>query len=173
GATLPFWSADGRSIGFFTPGGKLKKIDASGGTVDGLWDIDGAGGAWNGTGDIIFGGVTGPILRVKATGGPATPVTRLNKERHETSQRYPQFLPDGRRFLYLAMNMASSPADPANQIRIGSLDSDEDRAIVPAYSNAAYAQGYLVYTRGASRGGTLTAQASDPDRLESHGAQNA
>ena len=54
GASYPFWSPDGKSIGFFADA-KLKKVDASGGPVQILCDApNGRGGTWNNDGVIVF-----------------------------------------------------------------------------------------------------------------------
>jgi hypothetical protein len=104
GASLPFWSPDGRFIGFFADG-KLKKIEASGGAPQTLCDAstDARGGAWNREGVLIFSrNFTDPLYKVSSAGGPATAVTVLDASRNETSHRFPCFLPDGRHFVYLA-----------------------------------------------------------------------
>src|SRR5262249_22040316 len=157
GALLPFWSPDGRSIGFFA-GKKLKRLDIAGGPALILCDADGIGGTWNRDGVILFALPSGPLQRVSASGGAPSPVTRLDASRHETTHRYPSFLPDGRHFLYYAANLAGAPQDPANLIRVGSLDSRDDRPLLPAHSNTLYASGHLLYTRD----GNLLAQRFDP-----------
>jgi len=96
-------------------------------------------------------------------------VTTLNEARHETSHRYPSFLPGGRQFIYSAINLAAAPDDPANQIRVGSLDSKEDRAIIHSSFNTIYSQGYLLFVRGGTQAGVLTAQPFDTTRLETRG----
>jgi hypothetical protein len=53
-ASLPFWSPDGRSVGFFADG-QLKRIDLESGLIRSLTRaIVPAGGAWNRDGTIIF-----------------------------------------------------------------------------------------------------------------------
>jgi len=101
-AFSPFWSPDGRFIGFFA-GGKLKKIDASGAPPQTLCDAaDSRGGTWNRDGVIVFASSAfGLLYRVSAAGGEPSPVTALDQSRFETSHRWPYFLPDGRHFLYL------------------------------------------------------------------------
>jgi hypothetical protein len=74
-------------------------------------------------------------------------------------------LPDGRHFLYLALNPAGSPNDPANRVCVGSLDGGQAKSLVPAYSNAQYAEGYLLFIRGDQNAGTLLAQPFDPVRF--------
>jgi len=96
-----FWSPDSRSIGFFA-GGKLKRIDLSGGPPLVLADApDARGGTWNQEGIIVFApNADGPLSRVSATGGPPAPVTKLRAA--QSGHRWPIFLPDGRHFLYLS-----------------------------------------------------------------------
>ena len=72
GADFPFWSADGRSVGFFSAG-KLKRVDVSGGSPIVLCDASDAdvittGASWNADGVIIFGAPEG-VYRVSASGG--------------------------------------------------------------------------------------------------------
>jgi len=163
-AALPFWSPDSRSIGFFADG-KLKRIGASGGPPLTLCDAVGLGGTWNRDGMILFALPSGPIHRVPASGGVPTAVTRLDASRRETTHRYPHFLPDGQHFLYLAANLAGGPQDPANLIRVASLDSKEDKPLIPAHSNTSYAMGNLLFVRD----GDLLAQGFDAKRLRMAG----
>jgi Tol biopolymer transport system component/predicted Ser/Thr protein kinase len=165
-AYFPFWSPDSRSVGFFAAG-KLKRVDASGGAVLTVCDADrGVGGTWNRDGTIVFAPApTSALYRVAAGGGKPVPVSKLDASRHETAHRYPQFLPDGRHFLYMAGNLGGPPDDPANAIRVGSLDGSGDKILVKTLSNAAYASGYLLY----GRDGTLLAQRFDTSKLEVRG----
>jgi Tol biopolymer transport system component/tRNA A-37 threonylcarbamoyl transferase component Bud32 len=165
-AYFPFWSPDSRSIGFFADG-KLKRVDASGGAILTICDAErGLGGTWNRDGTIVFAPApTAGLFRVAAGGGKPAPVTKLDAGRHETAHRYPQFLPDGRHFLYMAGNLGGAPDDAANAIRVGSLDGSADKVVVKTLSNAGYASGYLLY----GRDGTLLAQPFDTSKLEVRG----
>jgi Tol biopolymer transport system component len=102
-ATEPFWSADGHSLGFFA-GGSLKRIDIDGSNLQLLCDIRAPrGGSWNAQGDILFApfnSANGTILRIPAAGGRPVSVTRVDPGQGDAYQAWPQFLPDGRRFLY-------------------------------------------------------------------------
>ena len=98
GERLPFWSADGRSIGFFADG-KLKRIDIDNGFVQALADVGGVrgGGTWNANGVILFAPtIVGSLFRISASGGEAKEVTRVSGS--EGGHVYPQFLPDARHF---------------------------------------------------------------------------
>jgi serine/threonine protein kinase/Tol biopolymer transport system component len=150
--TLPFWSPDSRFVGFFAAG-KLKKLEVSGGTPQTLCDAPAPWiGTWNRNGVILFTpSLNSPLYRVSAAGGKAVPVTTLDPSRQEVGHRFPQFLPDGRHFLYLV----SSAQKENSAIYVGSLDSKQTQRLLGADSNVAYAPpGYLLYVRG----GTLLAQ---------------
>jgi serine/threonine protein kinase/Tol biopolymer transport system component len=104
GGSLPFWSPDSRLLGFFA-GGKLRKVALDGSAPVALCDApDGRGGAWSPGGEIVFApGNQGPLWRVSAAGGAPTALTQLDKKRGERGHRYPEFLPDGRHLLYVAI----------------------------------------------------------------------
>jgi Tol biopolymer transport system component len=161
GARFPFWSPDGRSLGFFA-NGKLMRVDLAGGTVQPLASAnDGRGGAWGRTGVILFAPTpTAAIHRVPASGGADEVVTRLDRTRGESDHRWPVFLPDGRHFVYLARGRG--PEDHA--LVAGSLDGPGARVLVPGYQTSvayAAASGCLLYVRAR----TLVAQPFDPDQL--------
>ena len=107
----PFWSPDSRFIAF-DAGGRLKKLDVSGGLPQTLCDIPSVavGGSWNRNGDIIFGNIVGGLLRVRETGGGAIPITVLDPSRNEDFHLLPSFLPDGRHFIYLRVS-PTAPED--------------------------------------------------------------
>ena len=165
GGILPFWSPDGRFIGFFADK-KLKRVESSGGGPLVLYDVDGLGGAWAGNGDILFTEPSGPIYRLPLAGGKAVPVTKLDASRGETAHRYPFILPDGKHFLYLAMKLAGGRNDPANRVWVGSLDGGASKPLVATNFNAQYGDGYLLFIRGGDFGGSLLAQPFDLARLE-------
>jgi Tol biopolymer transport system component len=159
GGFLPFWSPDSRFIGFFA-GGKLKRIPAAGGSPEVLCDArDGRGGSWSRDGVIVFApDAVGPLFRVSASGGTPNQVTSLDSTRHETGHRWPCFLPDGRRFLFVTLPERQGNFDAY----AGSLDSGDRRFIVSAGAAPTYAApAYLLYVRNAS----VVAQRFDARRL--------
>ena len=100
GASSPFWSPDGTTIGFFAEN-KVKRIPSSGGDVHTICDARrGAGATWNRDGVILFATLDGGISRVDAGGGTPVPVTTVNAARGESGHFAPIFLPDGRHYVF-------------------------------------------------------------------------
>ena len=163
GANYPFWSSDGRSLGFFADG-KLKKLDISGGAVQTLCDApNGRGGSWNKDGVILFTptGLLGTGLsRISASGGTPTQVTTPDQSQGQDSHRWPVFLPDGIHYLFSAVNL--SGRKEFYSIFAGSLNSTHTQFITSARANAEYAApGYLLFYRD----NTLYAQPFDAKKL--------
>jgi hypothetical protein len=141
-AAQPFWSPDGRSIGFVS-GDRLKKIAAAGGAPQDLGGADDfSGGAWNRDNVIIFGSAKG-VFRVPAEGGTPERVTAL--EAGETGHFWPSFLPDGRRFLYTVWS-----GDPSlRAVYVGELGATQRTRVFAGESNAVYSDtGHLLFHRG-------------------------
>lgn len=163
GANFPFWSPDSRSLGFFVLG-KLKRVDVDTGSPIEVTDAQqGRGGTWGSGGTIVFSaGPNAPLMKVSAAGGTAEPLTRLSPELD--SHRWPFFLPDGKHFLYLAIN--HDPSKAANDaIYYASLDGRENRPLFRAQSNAVYANGFLLFAGGDK----LLAQRFNPAKGELKG----
>lgn len=120
-------------LGFFA-NGKLKRINLTAGSVQVLGDAPFArGGTWNADGVIVFApNANSGLMWVPASGGVVAPVTQLALG--QGSHRWPQFLPDGRRFLF----SISSGLPQTHGAYIGSLDGGEPRRIM-ATDTAAYA----------------------------------
>jgi Tol biopolymer transport system component len=163
GGGFPFWSPDGRFIGFFADG-KLKKIEAGGGPATTICDAPTArGGAWGRDGVIVFSfAFNEGLQQVNANGGKPVPLTSLDTSQNEATHRWPVFLPDGRHFLFLAGDPYTSRDNPTNTIKVGSLDSKEVKSLVRTRSSAVYASGHILYLRQ----NELMAQPFDLKRLE-------
>jgi Tol biopolymer transport system component len=172
GATYPFWSPDGAWIGFFAEG-QLKKISREGGTIQKICDaVEGRGGAWSPGGVIAFSqgqGLNG-LSRVNAQGGAPESLTKPTTTQVQQYHRYPQFLPDGRSFLFQIL--ASSPEVAG--VYVGTLDGGAPKRVLdggdqarfaPADTSTPSASGYLLFRRGT----VLMAQEFDPARLRIQG----
>jgi Tol biopolymer transport system component len=167
-AFAPFWSPDSRNIGFFAGvnNGLLKRVGIDGAPPTTLCRFAGssAGADWSTSGDILFtttGATGGSILRVSESGGASSVVLKPDDKGGETDYWWPSFLPDGKRFLFLALSAGRSPLG----IYVGSTDSAERTLVLKGGSNAKYAAGRLLFLRAT----TLMAQEFDVDRLELKG----
>jgi len=162
-ASYPFWSPDSREIGFFA-GGKLKKIDANGGPPQNLCDVAvGRGGTWNKEGVIVFSpGATQSLLRVAAEGGTPEAASKFDLSRGDNSHRWPQFLPDGRHFLFWAR---SSRGMQEHQVYVGTVGSLDAKPLMKSRLPALYVPGYLLFLRDQ----TLMAQPFNARTLELSG----
>ena len=147
GALFPFWSPDGRSIGFFADQ-KLKRMDVGGGSVQTLADAPGNYGAtWGADGVILFSASnTSPLYRVPASGGqPPVEATRIEAP-GQAAHRFPHFLPDGRRFLFFATG-----APDVQGVFVGALDSMEATRLVDADTAAVFVPpDWVLFGRGES-----------------------
>ena len=166
GAAFPFWSPDGKSLGFFTPR-SLLRVDLSGGAPLTICDVtSGRGGAWTDDGRILFGSLGPGLQQVPASGGTASVLIAADLTQGASNNFWPQMLRDGK-FLYEAQRLraenpgvfASSLAKPSERVQL-----------LNAETNALYASGadgreYLLWLRGA----TLLAQEFDSGALKLKG----
>ncbi len=106
-------------------------------------------------------GPTEPLSRVSAAGGTPVVVTKFDTLRHESSHRWPMFLPDGNHFLYSTLT-ASGTASDNDVVVLASLDSSVSKVLMLGTTNLCYAGGQLLFIRQ----GTLMAQPFDPVKLE-------
>ena len=140
GAIYPFWSPDGKFLAFFA-GGRLKKLDLSGGSVIPICDVmEGRGGTWSTEGVIIFGVRAGALFRVDASGGKPVRLTTLDDARHEVSHRFPHFLPDQKHFLFVAQ----APQITA-RVFVASLDSPRPVMLEDVTSSTMFSNNHLLY----------------------------
>jgi serine/threonine protein kinase len=181
-SSRPFWSSDSRFMAYATDDGRLRKIDPAGGSPQTVTDLPGAfrGGAWtrdqNGGGVIVYSVRRGAtresgLMRVSEAGGATTPLTVPERLRPEANPSAPQFLPDGRHFLYTR----SVPNGEILGLYIGSLDAKPElqnaEPLLPGVAGVGYApapdgkHGYLLFIRGTS----LMAQPFDAAKFQLSG----
>ncbi len=159
GARFPFWSPDGASIGFFATG-KLKRLEVASNSIQVLADVgDPRGGTWNRNGDIIYApNTTTPLFKIAANGGTPAPLLPL---KDESSQRWPQFLPDGKHYAFRSRGVTAG----TENIVIAALGSSERRPLLRADSSVWFASGYVLFVRGR----TLFAQVFNERKLQVEG----
>jgi len=164
---FPFWSPDGRQIGFFA-GRALRVMDLISQTPRDLAptpiSIEARGATWGAEDVIVYtGNSAGALSRVGAQGGEPQPATALETGSNTGTHRWPSFLPDGRHFVFYA---SPGGGTEPGELRLGQVESTEHRRLVAANSGAAFLPpDSLVYVSGQ----TLVRQRFDLDRLELQG----
>jgi Tol biopolymer transport system component len=159
-----FWSADSQFIGFAAEG-TLKRVAATGGPSQLICDLPSGytGGTWNADGVILLGGgpTGGSLLQLSAGAGKPAAATELDASQHEVRHAFPNFLPDGRHFLFVAESEGAGPV-----AYIGVLNSRERHPLRGIASEVKYsASGHVVFVRD----GSLMAQRFSVERFELSG----
>ena len=158
----PFFSPDGQWIGFFADG-KLKKISVQGGAAVTLCDAaDDRGGSWGEDGTIVFTkNSSAPLSKVSSAGGAPQPLTTLDNQAGEITQRWPQVLPGGKAVLFTSNTRQSNYED--SDIVVYSMVSGQRKTLQHSGTYARYLpSGHVVYMHE----GTLFAVPFDLQRLE-------
>jgi eukaryotic-like serine/threonine-protein kinase len=155
GATFPFWSPDGRSVGFFA-NDQVRTMDGSGGPARTICApvLNGSGASWGALGDIVIAGSQG-MLRARAEGGACKAfVTDLK----DTFLTRPSFLPDGRRFVY-------GGATGSAKILVGDLETQKSVEVLSRGGNPLFVPPHwLLFLDEGLYGVRL-----DPARLQTEG----
>lgn len=141
---MPFWSPDGKDLGYFADG-KLWRINLKSRLPIMICDAaSGRGGSWSKNGMIVFAPTkSSPIYKVPAAGGTAIPTTVFDNKT-DYSHRAPYFLPDQKHFLYL--DWSATESTKKRGICIGSLDSQPCKFLLASDANAAYSpSGHLIF----------------------------
>jgi serine/threonine-protein kinase len=156
-AQQPFFSPDGREVGFFA-GNELRRVSIAGGASNLIAaGGDARGASWGEDGTIVFSASqSGALMRVSATGGNPTPLTTLDPTRGERSHRWPSFLPGGRQLL-MNVHARNLTYDDA-AIELVDVDSGRRRALDATGAEPRFAEGWLLFARR----GRLHAAPLDP-----------
>jgi Tol biopolymer transport system component len=153
GARTVIWSPDGRSIAFFA-GDKLKRLNPPDGAAVTLGDVSDArlNAAW-GRDDILYSLLPGGIYRVPLAGGATSLERTSDRSRNELAVVFPSFLPDGRRYLFMARR-----PDGSGTVMIAEVGKKPASVVLEGTTSAQYvAPGYLVFVKD----GTLLGQRFD------------
>ena len=167
GASNPFFSPDGRWIGFFADR-MLKKISVEGGAPVALAPVrDNRGGSWSDGDEIVFAPDSfGGLLRIPAGGGSPAPLTELDASRGEMSHRWPSVVAGAGAVVFTVKTKGLQTFDDAPIVAV-SLKSGERKSVLEGGTGASYSSsGHLVYARG----GELLAVPFDSVRLAVTGA---
>jgi len=165
GAAAPFWSPDSRFVAFFAEG-KLKKADVAGGPPVTLCDVSPGfpKGSWGSRHTILFSQGGAAMSLVGDGGGTPKTVLKPDPSRQEATIGWPDFLPDGRHFLYIGR----AGTEKQTYVCLASLDDGRTEPLVKNCSRAQYVpagsgggSGYLLYARD----GSLLAQPFDDRRM--------
>jgi len=170
GGLFPTWSPDSRSLAFYADG-QLKRIEITGGPPLPLGEANADAvtptGTWNREGIILFGSAAG-LQQVSASDGGVEPLTEVDHAQQETGHGYPQFLPDGDRFLYF---VASRDPNVRGVYASSLSDSSQRTLVIRTAAKAVYVPpraaypGYLLWLQDR----TLVARRFNPDSLEFEG----
>lgn len=164
--SYPFFSSDGKWIGFFLDG-RMKKIPVTGGASQSISDtsITGPGASW-GADDIIYYPATGiaGLSKIPASGGTSQPVTTLERDKGEISHRWPQILPGGKAVLFTVW---TGPGADERHTHLQVLETGERRVIAQGAEMGRYVpSGHIVYFQS----GKLTAIPFDLATLKTTGS---
>ena len=174
GAAAPFWSPDSQMVGFFAQQSlRTWRVHMTEGNPDGAIrtlcpaEETPGGGAWSTDGVILFSpGLTDGLYTIPATGGKPQPILKPDSSHQERAYRWPQFLPDGKHFLFFVLNDMTE----ATGIYAGSLGVGQTERVMASESSAVYAPGsaglgYLLFVQNTD----LKAQGFDFGNLKMTG----
>jgi len=166
-AKNPFFSPDGKWIGFFVDNGKLKKIPTAGGAVLPLCDVSyGTGASWGPDNTIVFApSYNSGLLQISADGKELREISKLDSSNKESSHSWPQFLPGGEAIIF-TIEKDGETFDKAS-IVAQVLETGQRKVLIEGGTFAQYVPtGHLLYARS----NTLLAVSFNPERMEVSGS---
>ena len=128
-AVHPFWSPDGKWVGFLA-GGKIKRVGLDGGQPQVVGDANRPGGTFNASGLTLLTRIGEPLMRASTAGGPASPLFALDAARKENGQTDPVFLPDGNHVIYFSVA-------PEMGVAFASMDGSVRKFLFPQQNSPA------------------------------------
>jgi serine/threonine-protein kinase len=166
--SVPFVSSDGRWVGF-AEGNVIKRVALAGGEPLVMGTLKGSvlGATWLPDDTIVFAAndKTTGLQRVSVAGGPATELTRLDRDGGQAAHAWPESLPGGNAVLFTITSQTGR--QDGDRIAVVDLRNNTQKILVPGGSHAQFvASGHLVYVAA----GALWAVSFDPRRLEVHGS---
>ncbi|HVL66354.1 MAG TPA: protein kinase [Vicinamibacterales bacterium] len=157
-ALAPFWSPDSRMLGFFEPGGTIKRVNLEGVALGHTpTSAEPRGAAWSSTGVLVYS--KGPRSGLYARALPTGNETRLmepDRARGELAYMWPHFLPDGDRFIYFVLSNDRA----VRGLYLASVSRPHGVLLVNTDASGIVFGDALVYVRG----GNLVTHALDPAR---------
>jgi eukaryotic-like serine/threonine-protein kinase len=139
-AAYPFWSPDGKYLGFVADR-KMKKIAVSGGEAQTIASQAAYSAIWGADDTILFHREDAQaIYRVRASGGEVSTVMQRGNDEYGIG--WPVFLPDGKHFLYVGFRV-----DFPSQIKVGTFGKPDSGIVVTEGSAPQFAGGYLLFVR--------------------------
>jgi serine/threonine protein kinase len=156
----PFFSPDGKSIGYFSVTDRqLKKIAISGGAPVTLCAVTQLVGAWWGADNtIVYGQLPGDMMRISGNGGTPQSLVKMKSE----LPVFPQILPDGKSVLYTAAASTTQYRTVVQSPKLG-----KPKELFAGYFARYLPTGHIVYRL--PNNNNLFAIGFDPDRLEVKG----
>jgi serine/threonine-protein kinase len=150
-ATQPFFSPDGKRVGFFAAG-FLRWVSLDGGAPVDVAPVAGetAGASWSASDEIIFAPLGGQGLQrvsSRPLADESTPtvsdVTQLNEDADEIAHGWPHLLPDGQSIVFTVGRNEREP-----RLAWMSLETRDRQLLEPADGPAFHVDsGHFVYTR--------------------------
>jgi Tol biopolymer transport system component len=165
GGSVPFFSPDGQSLGYWASG-ELRKVSIGGGvpvTVSKIPNLSQVVGAsWGSDGRIVFARITSGLWQVSAEGGMSEPLTSLDSAQGEVSHRLPHVLPGGDAVVF-TVTRNRFPRWNDTELVVYSRRTGKRTVLIKGGADARYvATGHLIYVRE----GVLMAAPFDLTRLE-------
>ncbi|MEO7137032.1 MAG: protein kinase [Gemmatimonadales bacterium] len=161
GGSSPFFSPDGKRIGFLKDGTAVRIASLAGAPTVTLTDkANTTSGDWGDDGYIYFE-VDSGVARMRATGGEIEPVYTIKPDRKEIATEWVHVLPGATGVLFRLRHIGQGPAD--FEIMVMSLPHGKAKSLVGGIYALYAPTGHLLVV---TADGKLIAIPFDPEKLE-------